>query len=136
MSPRTATVLRVALCALLLVWGAVTVFLSGTSIGPDTTQVAATLASPWLWVMAFVLGAMLRGPATYAAFVITAKLGADGYMLAMAAMPPLAMGLEMIAASFGLVPAPKNALADLGVAGIVIAGGIWVVVAQVRTRRR
>ena len=37
---------------------------------------------------------------------------------------------------FGLVPAPKSALADLGVAAIVIAGGIWVVVAQVRARRQ
>ena len=57
-------------------------------------------------------------------------------MLGMAAMPPLVMLLERLAAETGLVPAPKSALADLGVAAVVVAGGIWVVVVQLRARRR
>lgn len=132
----TGFVTLLAAVGLLIVWGLATLLLTGSTVGPDTSKVMATLGSPWLWIMGALLGGILRGPATYGAFVITAKLGADGYMLGMAAMPPLAMGLEMLAASYGLVPAPTNALGDLGVAAIVIAGGIWVVTAQVRARRR
>jgi len=132
----TGFVTLLSALGLLVVWGLATVLLAGSTVGPDTSAVMATLSSPWLWIMAFLLGGVLRGPATYGAFVITAKLGADGYMLGMAAMPPLAMGLEMLAAQYGLVPAPKSALADLGVAAVVIAGGVWVVVAQVRGRRQ
>jgi drug/metabolite transporter (DMT)-like permease len=117
---------------LLLVWIAAAALLADAAIGPDIDAVATTLASPWTWLMAFVLGALLRGPGTYGAFLLTARLGADGYMLAMAAMPPLVMTLETIAAYLNLVPAPQSALADLAVAAIVIAGGVWVVAARYR----
>ena len=61
------------------------------------------------------------------------NLGAFGFV---GGLIVAAMGLEMLAAQYGLVPAPKSALADLGVAAVVIAGGVWVVVAQVRGRRQ
>jgi drug/metabolite transporter (DMT)-like permease len=130
----TGFVTLLSACGLLVVWVAAAALLTDAAIGPDIGTVKATLGSPWLWVMAFVLGALLRGPGTYGAFLLTARLGADGYMLGMAAMPPLVMLLEQIAASLGLVPAPKSALADLAVAAVVIAGGVWVVAARYRRR--
>jgi drug/metabolite transporter (DMT)-like permease len=135
----TGFVTLLSAAGLLLVWVATAAAMSGTAmsetaIGPDIDAVAATLTSPWLWVMAFVLGALLRGPGTYGAFLLTARLGADGYMLAMAAMPPLVMALESLAAAAGLMPQPRSALADLAVAAVVILGGIWVVAARYRRR--
>jgi drug/metabolite transporter (DMT)-like permease len=132
----TGFVTLLSALGLLIVWIVAAALLTDAGIGPDIATVKATLGSPWAWIMAFVLGALLRGPGTYGAFLLTARLGADGYMLGMAAMPPLVMLLEQIAASFALVPRPQSALADLGVAAIVIAGGVWVVVAQVRARRQ
>jgi drug/metabolite transporter (DMT)-like permease len=130
----TGFVTLLSAVGLLIVWIAAAALLSGAAIGPDVEGVKATLASPWTWVMAFVLGALLRGPGTYGAFLLTARLGADGYMLAMAAMPPLVMTLEAIAAGLHLLPAPRSALADLGIAAIVILGGVWVVAARYRRR--
>jgi drug/metabolite transporter (DMT)-like permease len=130
----TGFVTLLSACGLLLVWVVAAALLTGAAIGPDIATVKATLASPWLWASAFVLGALLRGPGTYGAFLLTARLGADGYMLGMAAMPPLVMLLEQIVSSFGLLPRPASALADLAVAAIVIAGGVWVVAARYRRR--
>ncbi|MBM3533518.1 MAG: hypothetical protein FJX60_10840 [Alphaproteobacteria bacterium] len=130
----TGFVTLLSACGLLVLWVAAAALLTEAAIGPDIEAVTATLASPWLWLMAFILGAMLRGPGTYGAFLLTARLGADGYMLGMAAMPPLVMGLEQAASSFALVPKPQSALADLAVAAIVIAGGVWVVAARYRRR--
>jgi len=125
----TGFVTLLSACGLLVIWIAAAALLTEARIGPDIGAVTATLASPWLWASAFVLGALLRGPGTYGAFLLTARLGADGYMLGMAAMPPLVMLLEQIVARFHLVPAPANALANLAFAAIVIAGGVWVVAA-------
>ena len=116
---------------LLLIW-AVIGLLPAMPVGPSTADVVATLTSPWLWVMAFVLGAVIRGPATYVAFDITARLGADGYMLGMSAMPLLVMALEPAAASLGLLPPLHTTPADFAVAGIILAGGAWVIVARNR----
>jgi len=130
----TGFVTLLSACGLLVLWIATAALLTDAKIGPDIATVKMTLGSPWAWVMAFILGALLRGPGTYGAFLLTARLGADGYMLGMAAMPPLVMLLEQGTARLGLVPAPASALADLAVAAIVIAGGVWVVAARYRRR--
>ncbi len=127
----TGFVTLLSAMGLLLAWAAVGL-LPAMPVGLSTADVVATLTSPWLWLMAFVLGAMLRGPATYVAFDITARLGADGYMLGMSAMPLLVMALEPAAASFGLLPPLHTGAADVAVAGLILAGGAWVIVARNR----
>ncbi len=127
----TGFVTLLSAMGLLLAWAAVGL-LPAMPVGLSTADVVATLTSPWLWLMAFVLGVMLRGPATYVAFDITARLGADGYMLGMSAMPLLVMALEPAAASFGLLPPLHTGAADVAVAGLILAGGAWVIVARNR----
>lgn len=128
----TGFVTLLSAAGLLLAWALVGLLMPDIPVGPSAADVARTLASPWLWVMAFLLGAMLRGPATYVAFDITARLGADGYMLGMAAMPILVMTLEPAAAAFGLLPPLHTGAADFAVAGVILAGGAWVIVARNR----
>ena len=127
----TGFVTLLSALGLLLAWAAIGL-MPAMPAGPSAADVAATLASPWLWVMAFILGAMLRGPATYVAFDITARLGADGYMLGMSAMPLLVMALEPAAAAFGLLPPLHTTVADFAVAAVILAGGAWVIVARNR----
>lgn len=127
----TGFVTLLSALGLLLVW-AVLGLMPAMPVGPSAADVAATLASPWLWVMAFALGALLRGPATYVAFDITARLGADGYMLGMSAMPLLVMALEPAAAALGLLPPLHTTTADVAVALLILAGGAWIIVARNR----
>lgn len=127
----TGFVTLLSALGLLLAW-AVLGLMPAMPVGPSAADVAATLSSPWLWLMAFVLGALIRGPATYVAFDITARLGADGYMLGMSAMPLLVMALEPAAASFGLLPPLHTTAADFAVAAVILAGGAWVIVARNR----
>ena len=47
-------------------------------------------------------------------------------------MPPLVMALEPAAAAFGLLPPLHIAAADFAVAGLILAGGAWVIVARNR----
>ncbi len=128
----TGFVTLLSAAGLLLAWAVIGLAAPEIPIGPSAADVAATLSSPWLWLMAFALGALIRGPATYVAFDITARLGADGYMLGMSAMPLLVMALEPAVAAFGLLPPLHTTAADFAVAGLILAGGAWIIIARNR----
>ena len=119
---------------LLTLWGLVGLAFPEASLGPSSADVVATLSSPWLWAAALAFGAVFRAPLTYMAFQITRLLGADGYMLSMAALPLTTLLVEILAGLAGLVPPPSLDPVDLAFSAVVVVGGAWIIV--VRFRRR
>lgn len=119
---------------LLAVWSGLGLALPEASLGPSAADVAATVASPWLWAAALVFGAVFRAPLTYVAFQITRLLGADGYMLSMTALPLTTLAAEVAAGLAGLLPPPSLDPVDLGFSAVILAGGAWIVLARYRRR--
>ena len=118
---------------LLTIWGALGLVFPEAALGPSAADVLGTLTSPWLWAAALAFGAVFRAPLTYMAFQITRLLGADGYMLSMAALPLTTLAVELLAGSAGLVPVPSLAPVDLAYSAVIVAGSAWVI--GVRFRR-
>jgi drug/metabolite transporter (DMT)-like permease len=117
---------------LLILWSLAAVALPAMRFGPSATAVFATLASPWLWLAALVLGGLLRAPLTYMAFYFTRLLGADGYMLVSIALPVTTLIAEIALSLTGLVPAPSRDPLDLACGALIILGGTWVIVKRIR----
>jgi drug/metabolite transporter (DMT)-like permease len=117
---------------LLTLWGLVGLAFPGAEIGPSSADVVASLTSPWLWLMALMLGAIFRAPLTYMSFQITRMLGADGYMLTMAALPLATLIVEFLFSLTGLVPAPSHAPLDLAYSALIVVGTAWIIVLRFR----
>jgi hypothetical protein len=130
----TGFVTLLAAAGLMLVWTLAGTVLPGVIPGPSSGAVAASLGVPALWAIALGLGAVLRGPSTYAAFLLTARIGADGYMISMAALAPVTYGVEALVGATGLLPPPLMQAADLGIMAAIVGGGVWIM--AMRTRRR
>jgi drug/metabolite transporter (DMT)-like permease len=117
---------------LLTLWGLLGFAFPEAALGPSSADVAATLLSPWLWAMALLLGALFRAPLTYMSFQITRMLGADGYMLTMAALPLATLVTEFLVSLTGLVPSPSHDPLDLGYSALIIFGGAWIILVRFR----
>jgi len=117
---------------LLIVWSLIGFAFPGAPLGPNASDVLATLASPWLWVAALTFGVVFRAPLTYMSFQITRLIGADGYMLSMVALPLTTLLVELVAGETGLLPAPSLAPVHLAYSAIIVAGGAWIVLTRYR----
>jgi drug/metabolite transporter (DMT)-like permease len=117
---------------LLTLWSVLGFAFPEVQLGPSSADVVATLTSPWLWLMALMLGAVFRAPLTYMSFQITRLLGADGYMLTMAALPLATLIAELLFSLTGLVPAPSHEPLDLLYSALIIVGSAWIIMLRFR----
>ena len=119
---------------LLIVWSVLGRVVPEVAIGPSAADVLATLSSPLLWGCALVFGVLFRAPLTYMAFQMMRLVGADGYMLSMAALPITTLLFEIAASEAGLLPPPKLDPVTLGYSAVILAGGAWIILVRVRRR--
>jgi len=131
----TGFVMLLSTIGLLLVWTLAGALVPGVS-GPASGAVAASLTAPMLWAIALGVGALLRGPSTYAAFLLTAWIGADGYMISMAALAPVTYGVEALVGVTGLLPPPLLRAPDIAIMAAIIGGALWIIAMRMRARRR
>jgi len=130
----TGFVMLLSTAGLMAVWIGAAFLLPDLPIGPSADRVAAALSSPVFWLAAIALGAALRGPATYAAFTLTAKIGTDGYLLSMAALPLATLACEAATAALGLLPWPGMAPINLLVMALIVGGGFWNIAMRLRRK--
>jgi drug/metabolite transporter (DMT)-like permease len=128
----TGFVTLLAAGGLMIVWGLIGPALPGVSFGPSSADVATTLASPWLWMLALALGGALRAPLAYLSFYVTRLLGAEGYMLAGVALPLTTLIAELLFSLTGLVPQPSLDPLGLAWSALIVAGGAWVILKRFR----
>jgi hypothetical protein len=119
---------------LLVVWGLLCLALPDLAIGPSAADAIATLSSPLLWATALVFGIVFRGPLTYMAFRIMGLIGADGYLLSMAALPLTTLLVEIVAGRLGLLPPPSLDPVTLGYSAVILSGSAWIILVRIRRR--
>ncbi len=119
---------------LLIAWSVLGRVVPEVTIGPSAADVLATLSSPVLWGCALVFGVLFRAPLTYMAFQMMRLVGADGYMLSMAALPITTLLFEIVAGEAGMLPPPKLDPVTLGYSAVILTGGAWIILVRVRRR--
>jgi drug/metabolite transporter (DMT)-like permease len=130
----TGFVMLLSTAGLMAIWVAAAVLLPALPVGPGADRVTAAISSPVFWLAAFALGAALRGPGTYAAFTLTARIGTDGYLLSMAALPLATLACEAAAAALGVLPRPGLAPMNLLVMALIVGGGFWNIAMRLRRK--
>ncbi len=93
----------------------------------DLAAARASLADPWLWVMAPAIGILARGPAMYCALHAIRALGTERYMLILTGMPIASLALEQGAVAAGLLPATPVHWYDLAFALTMAAAAALVI---------
>jgi len=128
----TGFVTLLAASGLLVVWSLIGLVVPDLALGPSAADAAATLSSPLLWATAVVFGVVFRAPLTYMSFQIMRLIGADGYMLSMAALPVTTLLIELAAGETGMLPPPSLDPVTLGYSAVIVAGGAWIILVRFR----
>lgn len=114
------------------------VALAVSHVDPDGPVAAAVpieaATDPALWIAGLLIGALLRGPSTYATFRAIRMVGSENYLMGTALLPAFNLAAESLAASAGLIAMPSLA------SGTVVAGAVGmlgaVMIATLRWRAR
>ena len=121
----TGEILVAASLALIIVWS-----LLGAS---------GAIVSPWagagdafgrieLWIYATLAGLLFRAPGTWLGFWTINKTGVQTYLIALTAMPFMAIALEALAAQLGWLAPPRLSTAEWLAAAVILAASVWLIV--------
>jgi hypothetical protein len=123
----TGEILVAASLALIIVWS-----LLGAS---------GAMVSPWagggdafgrieLWIYATLAGLLFRAPGTWLGFWTINKTGVQTYLIALTAMPFMAIALEAFSAHVGWLAPPRLSAAEWLAAAIILAASVWLIVVR------
>lgn len=125
----TGEILVAASIALIVVW--------------SLLGLAGAMASPWsgagdafgrveLWLYALLAGLLFRAPGTWLGFWTINVTGVQTYLIALTAMPFMAIALEALAAHFGWVTPARLSTAEWFAAALILAASIWLIAARMK----
>ena len=126
----TGEILVAASLALIIVWS-----LLGAS---------GAMVSPWagagdafgrieLWIYATLAGLLFRAPGTWLGFWTINQTGVQTYLIALTAMPFMAIALEAFAAHVGWLAPPRLSMAEWLAAAVILAASVWLIVVRMTT---
>jgi len=119
---------RAALTGAMLVASAVVMLALALVAG----QNASGAFDPHLWLLAILVGVLLRGPSMYLALMAIHRVKTTNYLAGMAALPLTAMLFEWMAAQAGLIPPLPLWTSATAFGAVMIAGSLAVIAGRNR----
>jgi hypothetical protein len=130
---------RVRLTGWMLVSASVVFFLGWSGLGalgavenPLTASGLGAFGDWRLWALGAVAGVLFRGPGMYLSLYSVRYSGTATYMAALGLLPFLAIGLEALAATAGIMPGPALGWSDILAATIIFCGSAAVIATKAR----